>query len=104
MGRLLNKLKKLEFPIEKIESQLKEALKNRNFLAHHYFFERAIAITTDEGCTKMVNELIGFQSFFKTLEKEIQLVTDKMSLRYGFTKELRESMMEQMQSEYKNNL
>jgi hypothetical protein len=100
MGRLINSLKAVDFPIDKVEVQLKDALDKRNFLAHHYFFERAIEITTDAGCIKMVDELIDIQTFFSSLETEINQVTDAISLKYGFTKEVQDSMMKEMMVEY----
>lgn len=100
MGRLIGSLKTINFPINKIEAKLKESLKKRNFLAHSYFSERAIEITTDAGCVKMIQELIDIQSFFSSVESEINLATDKLSIKYGFTEELKESIMQKMLAEH----
>ncbi|MEM5527413.1 hypothetical protein WN093_01160 [Gammaproteobacteria bacterium AS21] len=100
MGRLIGSLKAIDFPIERIELQLKEALKKRNFLAHHYFFERALEMTTDNGCIKLVQELEEMQSFFSSVEVEINNVSDQLAVKYGFTEEMKESIMQQMMAEH----
>lgn len=104
MGRLIAGLKAVDFPIENIEPELKEALQKRNFLAHHYFSARSIEITTDAGCVKMVQELIEIQSFFSSIELKINVVTDECSIKYGFTEEIKKSVMQQMIAEHSGSL
>lgn len=100
MGRLIRGLKSIDFPSEALEKKLEGALSKRNFLAHRYFSERAIHITTDRGCIKMAEELEDIQAFFIEIENQMNVVVDELSLKYGLTEEVKSTMMSEMLAEH----
>lgn len=104
MGRLLGALKRINFPSSDLAQKLQDALGKRNFLAHHYFSERALEITTDQGCIKMVRELEEIQAFYVAIESHMNAVIEELSQKYGLTNELKASIMNEMMAEHLESL
>lgn len=96
MGRLISHLNDLKFPTAELQKKLKTALEKRNFIAHHYFSERAIEITTDNGCEDMILELQDVQMYFQEIEVGFNRVVDELALSYGLTEEKKKLLTEEM--------
>lgn len=70
LGRMVRDLGNKAQLSTTLESRLEEALKLRNRLAHRYFSERALKITTLEGREQMIFELQEKAELFKELDRE----------------------------------
>ena len=63
LGQLLRKVRQhVRFDDESVDHSFEVALKNRNFLIHHFFLDRSSALSTTEGRLALLNELIGIES------------------------------------------
>ena len=100
MGRLIRHLNDLKFPTAELQEKLKTALEKRNFIAHHYFMERAIEITHDNGCQSMILELQDIQMYFQEIEVGFNRVVDELALNYGLTEEKRSLLTKEMLREH----
>jgi hypothetical protein len=65
LGPVVGKVKAVAKLDPKDKALLKEALDQRNFLAHHYFRARAFTIESDQGRADMIRELRGIHDVFK---------------------------------------
>lgn len=70
LGRMKRDLGKKTYLSTTLESRLHEAVKLRNWLAHRYFGERDLNITTPEGREQMIFELQEKADFLKELDRE----------------------------------
>lgn len=77
-GGLVVNFLKIPIPAyDPIKKRLAEAVKDRNWLIHHYFWDRAIEFPTDDGCKKMIKELVRLATCFSVLDADLDnLVTD----------------------------
>jgi hypothetical protein len=62
LGQLIAELGSL-LP-EDLTQKLGSALQKRNFLAHHYWYERSHLMVSNEGLARMVKELADFAGIF----------------------------------------
>jgi hypothetical protein len=67
--------------------KLQLAVDRRNFLAHHFWFERIRLTTTSEGAAQLVEELSTYSETFQALDAEIEHCTELYLLRTGITDE-----------------
>ena len=91
LGRIVN----LVLPIlpEALVAKLQDAIARRNFLAHHFWFERIHLTTTSEGTRQLVAELTAYSKVFQELDGEIEKCTESYQGRAGITDErLREAL------------
>ena len=93
LGRMKKDLGKNAHMSPTLDSRLREAVKLRNWLAHRYFFERAINILTLEGREKMIFELQKKADFLKELDDEFTAILEKWFFSKGGSKEELESEM-----------
>lgn len=85
LGALLKQLKaEISFPPD-LESVLVEALNRRNYLAHHYFRERAETIVTRNGRTLMLHELQSDQRLFEKADEQLAKAMKSLRLTHGAT-------------------
>jgi hypothetical protein len=70
-----------------LEELLRGALKTRNFLAHHFFRERAEAFMSWEGREAMVHELEVAQQLFESADDSLVQIVKPLRERYGLTDE-----------------
>ena len=70
-----------------LKSRLSKAVKFRNWLAHHYFQERASEILTTEGREQMIFELQEKADFFQELDKDFTEILVNWLLSQGISKE-----------------
>lgn len=96
MGKLISRLREVGQPTESIEAQLSQALKQRNWLVHGYFSERAVEFTQPSGCQSMIVELEAIQSLFLKSAEQIDALTMLVAKRYGLSEERLAEMIERM--------
>lgn len=85
LGRMIATLKcEVEIP-DDLESLLSAALKTRNWLAHHYFRERADEFMNEAGRTKMIAELEEAQSLFSRADEALETVIKPLREKHEFT-------------------
>ena len=99
LGRMISALKtELTIP-DDLESLLSAALKNRNWLAHHYFRERSDEFMNEAGRMKMISELEETQALFSRADETLEAVTKPLRDKYGFTDERIEQFFKEYCSE-----
>lgn len=86
LGQLLPKLESL-LP-SPLPERLADALKRRNFIAHHFWYERIHLIPTLTGIETMLAELAQDTELFQELDMEIEKITEPLHARFGLTPEL----------------
>ncbi len=95
LGRLLNELKKKTTLEPELEQKLKDAVKNRNYLTHHFFYKNSFKFVTNRGQLEMIEELNSLREQFQEAEV-IALTLSKVTRKIiGFDEE-------KLQSEAKN--
>ena len=87
LGRLIRALKNVTSVPSDLEGLLSEALDRRNFLAHHYFRERAEAFMSWKGREKMIEELQGAQKLFDNADARLTEIAKPLREKYGLTDE-----------------
>ena len=91
MGKMIQHLKKhVAVPIE-FEQLLLDARTKRNFLAHHYFRERADDFMKEAGREKMILELKAAQNLFEQTDDTLSEVVRPLRIKLGFTDEMVEA-------------
>ena len=73
-GKTFGQLGRLEQVAElppSVMSRLRDAIDKRNWLAHHYFWDRAKAICDSHGRAAMLEELLSAGLFFKALADDL---------------------------------
>jgi hypothetical protein len=71
LGKMIRALKKLTSVDPLLQGQLAEALAIRNWLAHHYFRERAEPFLTQAGRDSMLSELEAAQAIFSQADSAL---------------------------------
>lgn len=95
-GQLLRRLARM-LPISaEIEALLLEALQRRNYLAHHFFADRAAAFMVNHGRVQMIAELRAYTELFHRAEDQIGLLRDPVMKKRGMTREAVERYAEAM--------
>lgn len=69
------------------EALLADALKKRNFLAHHFFAARASAIQVASGRVAMIEELEVFAKLFQRVQEEVSAPWARLLAKRGLTPE-----------------
>jgi hypothetical protein len=87
MGRLIYRLREAGQTTSSIEQLLDRALKNRNWLAHAYFSDRAVDFMSPGGRERMLEELGALKDHFVSTASEIDEITMPVAQRYGLTAE-----------------
>lgn len=87
LGRMIRALQDVAPVPPQLEAVLTEALKKRNFLAHHYFRERAEQFMSYEGREEMISELKHAQTLFEAADAKLTEVCKPVREEYGFTDE-----------------
>ena len=87
LGRLIAALGGNTAVPDALSSKLREALKKRNWLAHHYFRERAVEFMNESGRSTMIDELKLAQALFQEVDATLSAVVRPIEERYGITKD-----------------
>jgi hypothetical protein len=85
LGQVINTSKNL-FPID-IQILLDLALAKRNYLAHHFLFEKNFLMFSNDGLIQLENELLEYSVFFDELDKRINLFIHPLIEEMGITDE-----------------
>lgn len=103
-GGLINKLRKtIEIP-DNFEKSLKQALEYRNWLAHHYFWERAGHFMSTIGRTKMIEELQEIVDFLHSFDHELISVSTAWAKKNGVSEDVINQERERLIQEAENVL
>jgi len=87
LGKMIRGLKNVISVPQNLESLLAEALKKRNFLAHHYFKDRSTEFMTKIGRDKMILELQEARTLFEHADDKLEEVVRPLRVRFGLTDE-----------------
>ena len=87
LGRLIGELKKITDVEQGLSDRLKAALSSRNFLAHHFFRERAELFLSEAGRNSMLEELAEAQELFQSVETQLAEAVRPAKERIGLTQE-----------------
>lgn len=87
LGRLIGALKSAITLPEELGKLLSDALKTRNWLAHHYFRERVLEFMSSSGRDQMIEELVGAQKLLSSADKELDQLVRSLREQYGMTEE-----------------
>lgn len=85
LGALIKHLKSEVTLPPDLESFLADALNRRNYLAHHYFRERAEQFVTRDGRAKMLDEIQNDQQLLANADNELSKVMKPLRVTHGFT-------------------
>lgn len=94
-GQLVREVKALAvFPSE-LETSLSQALERRNYLAHHYFRERAGELCTHEGRDYMIQELSQMTHLFSDVDSQLSNVSRQIANSLGVTDSMRTKALQE---------
>lgn len=104
LGKMIRSLKGVISVPDELESLLATALKKRNFLAHHYFKERAAEFMTITGRDEIISELQEAQMLFDQADDKLDEVVKPLRERFGFTDEQLEHYFEDYKAKIQSGL
>ncbi|WP_330083374.1 hypothetical protein [Methylocystis iwaonis] len=94
LGNLLKRLHELADVGADLQSVLSETKTSRDFIAHHFFRERADAFASRTGRDKMIEELESAHDLFKRADRALEEFMGPYLKRHGITKDLIEAETE----------
>lgn len=65
--------------------RLDEAIEQRNFLAHHFWYERAHLMPSVDGIEQMIAEIDVFTELFQAVDGEVDKLVEPLNARIGLT-------------------
>lgn len=99
-GRLARKLREVASLPPSVEQELRCAVKARNWLAHSYWWDRAVEFDTVVGRDKMLAELQELVELFGRLKEFFMNASVKWMSDRGITQEMIEEMMDAEAANY----
>jgi hypothetical protein len=96
LGALLKHLKSEVALPPDLESTLTEALNRRNYLAHHYFREKAESFVTRSGRAQMLQELQADQQLFERADEQLEKALTPFRAKHGVTDSVYEAEYKRM--------
>lgn len=87
-GRLIRRLRRETAVPPAFDATTQAALEKRNWLAHHYFWDRAPHFVTESGRDAMLAELQSAVAEFEYLNEQLTRITDAWRERHGITEEM----------------
>ena len=85
LGNLISNIKKSVDLPEDFEKKLADALEKRNFIAHNYFWKRAMKLSHTRGQEEILAELGQLSTYFENMDRELTLVQRKWGYAKGVT-------------------
>jgi hypothetical protein len=85
LGQLLPKLSPVLGPLS--QQRFARALERRNFLAHHFWYERIHLMHTLRGINAILAELTDDTELFRELDREVETVMEPLRGRIGLSPE-----------------
>jgi hypothetical protein len=104
LGQLIQRLKAVTEVPGGLEESLARALEKRNWLAHHYFRERAEECMSTQGRERMIAELEEAQSAFSDADAALEKVSKPVRERFGYTEKLLSECEEEMLKRARSDL
>ena len=95
LGQLVNQIN-THFPVE-LQEKLSLAVSKRNYLAHHYLFDKNYLMFSESGLEQLVDELYEYVKFFDELDNEITNNCEPLFLQFGITAEIITEITESLQ-------
>ncbi len=94
-GALKNEIKsRIDLPAE-VDMKLEHATESRNWLAHHYWWDRASELTSFSGRQTMLAELNELTTLFSELDQVFARMVKKWAFQHGLTqKDFDDSLVE----------
>ena len=87
-GALVTRFGEVAAPdYQELYGQLERAVTNRNDLAHHYFWDRAVQFSSASGREKMIRELTALAEYFESLDASMTKLTRDISEQKGLSTE-----------------
>jgi len=99
LGNLISQIRESITISQELEIALSKALKKRNWLTHHYFWERAAAFMKKEGRESMIEELREIADFFEDIDSKLTAIVEEWGRKQGIT----EQIIQRKMRELKNN-
>jgi len=88
---------RIRLPVD-IDSKLERAVEGRNWLAHHFWWDRASEFTTFSGRDKMIVELTELVALFSDLDAYFVKVAEDWALSIGVTQEILDASLAKLLS------
>jgi hypothetical protein len=95
-GSLVTRLRQSATLPMDFEGRLREAQQLRNWLVHHYFWDRAGLFVTSTGRVTMLAELEEFSDKLSELDEYFDSIVVRWGTRHGITRETVERNMKQL--------
>ena len=83
LGQMLRELGRYLVVTNAVESTLREALERRNWLAHDYFRDRAVAFMSPDGRASMLKELQESTALFREADEALHILTAEIRRQLG---------------------
>lgn len=96
LGALLKHLKSEVTLPPDLKSTLTKALNRRNYLAHHYFREKAESFVTRNGRAQMLQELQVDQRLFERADEQLEQALTPLRVKHGVTNSVYEAEYKRM--------
>lgn len=94
LGQLIQEVQSLVPP--KFHRRLQQALEQRNFLAHHFWFERIHLVYTAAGIVTLTEELNQALELFSHLNAEVHIILEPILKKIGITDEAIQESLEEV--------
>ena len=88
LGKLISNIRSVMMVPEDLSWDLKAALNKRNWLAHDYFWERAVQFMTTKGPAGMIGDLRTPGESFDRLDGQLIQITYEWADANGLTREM----------------
>jgi hypothetical protein len=92
LGQVIDRVKPLVPP--DLQTRLGEALEKRNYIAHHFWYDRVYQMFSQEGLIDIINELRKYRQLFSELDGEIWGLFTQRRLELGLTDDVLETYMQ----------
>lgn len=91
LGQVIKELER--FLPSELNAQLQIALEKRNFLAHHFWYERIHLMGSAHGLRQMLDELHEMSQFFDELDQKVNKFLEPRRIEMGVTDEVINHLM-----------
>lgn len=86
-GNILKGLKSAYHIAPELADAIREGKTLRDFLAHHFYRERAVDFAARAGRDRMIAELMAMQEKFRALDRRVQDLTGPVKAKLGIEEE-----------------
>lgn len=99
LGQLIADLrKKVKVSID-LEKSLAKAKKDRNYIAHRFFYIHSFNFLSDDGRSQMIEELRHLSEYFQSVDIRVENITHALWEHLGITDEMVQVELEKMKIE-----